>query len=340
MKDKWQAMHVASTPLPVTRIDSVPPAPVILLRGGEDFFADEAISVLLGRAREADPQVEVTRVDAASYESRSLDTWLSPSLFGESRVIIVRGVETTNDAFLADSVRLLPTLIAEGPGEVQVIVHHRKGVRGKKLLDTLTKADVPQISCEALKNDREKSEYLTGLVRGQKRRIASDALQALIDAVGSDLRELVGATRQLLADTTGVVDVNTVRTYYAGRIEASGFEVADAAIAGDGPRAVTLLRHAVATGTDVVPIVAAIAMKLRTMAKVAAAGTGANARDLGLAPWQIKRAQQDLKGWRPDGLAAAMLAVARADLEVKGASRDGLFALERAVLAVAGAQQK
>ena len=57
----------------------------------------------------------------------------------------------------------------------------------------------------------------------------------------------------------------------------------------------------------------------------------------GLAPWQIDRAKKDLSSWTPEGLAAAITAVAQADAEVKGGGRDPVFAVERAVLTIAGA---
>jgi DNA polymerase-3 subunit delta len=165
------------------------------------------------------------------------------------------------------------------------------------------------------------------------------AVRSLVDAVGSDLRELAAACSQLVADTTGLIGPDVVERYYGGRIEATGFRVADAAIAGSSGQAVALLRHALATGVDPVPIVAALAAKLRILAKVAAVrGRGTAAvRELGLAPWQTDRALADLRRWTPEGLAVAISSVAQADAEVKGESRDPRFAVERAVLRVAAA---
>ena len=60
-------------------------------------------------------------------------------------------------------------------------------------------------------------------------------------------------------------------------------------------------------------------------------------RDLGLASWQVDRARRELRAWTPESLAAAIRAVAQADAEVKGASRDPVFAVERAVLRIAEA---
>ena len=101
--------------------------------------------------------------------------------------------------------------------------------------------------------------------------------------------------------------------------------------------ALLLLRHAVAAGADPVPIVAAIASKLRTVAKVFdARGNGAAiARELGLAPWQVDRARRDAAGWQVEGLGRCIVALADADEKVKGAARDPQFAVEQLVSLIA-----
>jgi DNA polymerase-3 subunit delta len=81
-------------------------------------------------------------------------------------------------------------------------------------------------------------------------------------------------------------------------------------------------------------MVAAFAMKVRTMAKVSAS-RGSAASSLGLAPWQIDRARRDLSGWSDEGLGVVIRAIAEADANVKGAGRDPVFALERMVATVA-----
>ena len=43
---------------------------------------------------------------------------------------------------------------------------------------------------------------------------------------------VAGACAQLIADTAGTVEVDTVRRYYAGRAEVSSFAVADLAVEG------------------------------------------------------------------------------------------------------------
>ena len=127
---------------------------------------------------------------------------------------------------------------------------------------------------------------------------------ALVDALGSDLRELANACAQLVADTTGTVDRAVVERYHAGRVEVTGFKVADAAVEGRYEEALRLLRHALATGVDPVPVNAAFAMPAcapwpRWAAPPASARPDDVARDLGLAPFQVRKARGQLAGWTP-----------------------------------------
>jgi len=220
-----------------------------------------------------------------------------------------------------------------------LVLHHGGGQRGKKFLEAVRGSGAAVVTCEPIKKDADKVAFAAAELRRAGRRADAAAMRALVEAVGADLRELAASCAQLVADTSGVISADVVNRYYGGRIEATGFRVADAAVAGQTGQAVTLLRHALATGADPVPLVAALAAKLRVLAKVAATrGRGAvAARDLGIAPWLVERALRDLARWTPEALAAAITAVAQADAEVKGGSRDAVFAVERAVIRVASA---
>jgi DNA polymerase-3 subunit delta len=157
-----------------------------------------------------------------------------------------------------------------------------------------------------------------------------------VAAFSTDLAELAGACGQLLADTAEDITETGVERYYSGRVETSAFRVADAAVAGRYAEALVLLRHALASGTDPVPLVAVFASKLRTMAKLA--GSHGPSRQLaqrfGLAPWQVDRARRDLQGWSDAGLGRCIELVAETDAQVKGAGRDPVFALEHLIDAV------
>ncbi len=321
----------------------VPLAPVVLVRGAEDVQAERALERLVGLAREhaaaaGDDAIERTTLEGGTYEAGQLEVVASPSLFGEHRHIVITGVESASDALITDALDYLEQL-PDQLSDVTLVLRHAKGNRGKKLLDAVAKR-FPVITCEPITRDSDKAAFIGADIRDAGRRASPAAVQSLVEAIGSDLRELTAAVRQLLADTTGNITPEVIDRYYGGRVEATGFRVADAAIAGETSTAITLLRHALSTGVDPVPLVAALALKVRTLAKVAATrGRTANPSELGMAPWQMDRARRELRGWTPEGLAVAIGAVADADAQVKGEGRDPQYAVERAILTVAGARQ-
>ncbi|HET8927721.1 MAG TPA: DNA polymerase III subunit delta [Microbacterium sp.] len=312
------------------------PAPIVLVSGPEEVCAERAIAAVRDYLRAEDPAVEISDLRADDYEAGTLLGLTSPSLFGEPRLVRVQGVEKCSDAFLAEALAYL-----EHPQEGATVVLRHTGatVRGKKLLDAIRAgagAGV-EVSCTAIKRDSDRVDFAAGEFRAAGRRIAPAALRALVSAFTDDLTELAAACQQLIADATGDITEDMVRRYYGGRVEASAFTVADTAIAGRYGDALIALRHALASGADPVPLVAAVASKLRTMARVAGTRepSGALAARLGMKDWQIDRARRDLSGWSEDTLAMAIQATARADVEVKGASRDPVFALERMITVIA-----
>ena len=156
-----------------------------------------------------------------------------------------------------------------------------------------------EIACPAVKRDSDRFDFAAGEFSTARKRIAPVALRTLVSAFADDLTELAAACQQLISDVPGDVTEQVVERYYGGRVETSAFAVADTAIAGRYGEALVSLRHALASGADPVPLVAAIASKLRTMARVAGnrESSAALAGRLGLKDWQVDRARRDLSGW-------------------------------------------
>ena len=309
------------------------PAPVVLITGPEEYLGIRAMDNIRSQVRATSPDVEVSRIDAAAYEAGSLLMLVSPSLFGESKLIEVEGLESMNEAFLADALAYLGHL----EPDAVLVLRHGGGARGKKLLDAIKKGGWPVVDCQPLKKDADKMAFVSAEFKAAGRRIEQDAVLALVNAVGANLSELAAACSQLISDAGTTVTSELVDRYYGGRIEATAFKVADAAMAGNGPLALSTLRHALATGADPVPLVAALAAKLRTVARVAgASGSAAQiAAELGMQPWLVEQAQRDVRRWTPEGLVRSIQATAEADAQVKGLSRDPVFAVENAVRIIA-----
>jgi DNA polymerase III subunit delta len=312
------------------------PAPIVLVSGPEEVCAERAIAGIRDYLRAEDPSLEVSDVRADDYAPGTLLGVSSPSLFGEPRLVRVTGVERCSDAFLSEAISYLAM---PQEGATVVLRHTGATVRGKKLLDAIRSGEGGgiEIACAAIKRDSDRFDFAAGEFSAAGKRIAPVALRTLVSAFADDVTELAAACQQLIADVPGDVTERLVERYYGGRVETSAFVVADTAIAGRYGDSLVALRHALASGADPVPLVAAIASKLRTMARVAGhrEPAGVLAGRLGLKDWQVDRARRDLAGWSDATLGMAIQAAARADAEVKGGSRDSVFSLERLVTVIA-----
>jgi DNA polymerase III subunit delta len=331
-----------------------PASPLHLVTGAEELLAERAEQRIIAAARAVDDATQVVEVEAAAYTRGDLAVHTSPSLFGERKVVLIRGLEDASDDLITDA----RALVAAPEPDVVLVLRHRTGQRGKGLLDAARKAGAAVHECAPITSDADKAGFVVGEFRAAGRRIAPDAVGALVEALGQDLRELASACSQLMSDTlppegrprdAPEVDATVVERYYGGRVEATGFKVADAVLAGRTDEALGLLRHALASGLDPVPLVAVLALGLRSLAKVSAAGSVRSteaARDLGMAPWQVDKARRQLRGWSEAGLARAIDAVAAADLAVKGGlpsrsrrAGDPVFAVEHALLQIGAARR-
>ncbi|MFD1376150.1 DNA polymerase III subunit delta [Micrococcus antarcticus] len=309
------------------------PQPLILLTGSEDYLASRAFELLRSQASQRD-DIQHTRLDAAKYEPGELLMATSSSLFSSANLVEVHELAHMNEYFLKDALAYLKD---QAPENV-LIMHYSGGTRGKKLIDAIKAAGALIVNCQPVKKDSEKIDFVQSEFKAAKRRITNDAVKALVAAVGNSLAELGSSCSQLIADTTGTIDQDTVDRYYGGRVEATAFKVADAAISGNAQMALRTLRHALGTGTDPIPIVATLAMKVRQIAKVAGVNEPAAslASELGMAPWQVQQAQQQARGWKRSDLALCVEEVANTDRMVKGGSRSPGYALEHAIMFIAG----
>lgn len=318
----------AKTAIPQLPWDQVRPAPIVLVSGTETVLADRSIRLLRDILRAEDPSLEVSDIDAGAYAPGELLTLASPSLFAEPRLIRVENVDKMTDAFLEETL----AYVQAPADETYLVLRYPSGTRGKKLLDAIRAGAGGgiEIVCAELKRDSDKQDFVAAEFAAARRKITGPGLRALVSAFSDDLAELAAACQQLLADTVEDVTEETVARYYGGRVETTAFAVADAAIAGHHGEALGLLRHALASGADPVPMVAAFASKIRTMAKLAGQRGSSNdlAQRFGLAPWQVDRAKRDLQGWTDAGLGRAIQTLAETDAQVKGGGRDPIYALE------------
>ena len=264
-----------------------------------------------------------------------------PSLFGDARFVVVRGAQDIRAA----TVGVLAQYIEAGTPGTTLVLHHAGGAKGKAVLDAARRAGALEISCGRLTRPDERADFVRAEVRRAGGRIDPDAVAVLLEAVGSDLRELAAVAGQLVGDSGGSggwVGADLVRAYHRGRAEVSGFAVSDLTVVGRSGPALEALRFALSVGVPHVVIADALADGVRSVARVAAAGRGdqyALAKRLGMPPWKVKRASSQARGWTEPGLRYALGVVAELNADVKGAAVDPGYALERAVRRIGGARR-
>lgn len=312
--------------------------PILLVLGDEELLATRAVTEAVAKVRGVDPEADVREYQASALTVGEIAEMLSPSLFGGRRLLILRSGQDARK----DLVAALLAYAKNPDPDVQLLVLHLGGAKGKAFADGLRAAGATVVPAAKLKGHRDRVAFVRDEIRRAGGKCTDDAAEALIAAVGNDLRELAAACSQLIADTDGRISADTVSRYYRGRVEVTGFTVADATMVGDVPAALEALRWALHVGVDPVPIADALADGVRTVARVASAGRGNPyqlASSLGMPAWKIERAQRQGRGWTPEGLVRAMQVAAECNAAVKGGSDDRAYALERAVFSVAAARQ-
>jgi DNA polymerase-3 subunit delta len=247
-------------------------------------------------------------------------------------LIIIRSVERCSDELIEDVISYLEEPTTD---TCVVLRHNSSSVRGKKMLDAIRLREFAiEVSCLPITKDADRLAFVQAEFARADRKITQGAARALLEAFAGDIAELASACDQLLQDSAESITEQIVERYYGGRVETNAFKVVDSALAGRSSESLALLRHALSSGADPVPIVAAVSMKIRQLAKIYG-NRSASAQSLGMAPWQVDKARKDVSGWSEEGLARTIQVLADTDAAVKGAERDPVYSLEKLVHLIA-----
>lgn len=314
---------------------------ILLITGNAEFLSERTRRRAVDAIASEQPECEVAEVTGSSLAAGELVALTSPSLFCTSSAVVISALEELGDAQQQEVLAY-----ANEPSiDVAAVLIHSGGQKGKGLLDKLRKCSaVTEVKVEAPKYERDFVAWVRDEIRDLGSRIDPDAALLLVNAVGHDLRALAGAADQLVnaIERGSTVGLDVVKQYFGGRAEVRGFEIADAAIAGQISVALEQLRWAESNKVAGVLITSAFASGIRSLAKLSCAPVGLRegelAAHIGAPPFKIRALRGQLQGWDQGRLAKALSAVARADVEVKGGGADPAYALERMVLQVAAAR--
>lgn len=302
--------------------------PVHLVLGEDEFLAERATKQIVAEAGDG---IEVTTLKAGEVSEGEIAMATSPSLFAEDRVVVF---EHTELAGKEPTEVLLRACVDPAPG-ITLVVQHTGGGRQKAMVKKFAK--VAQVHTVDPLKEGERRTWLAQEFRSHGVRPTPDVVAAVLESVGSDLRELSSAVSQLVSDTEGELTVEAVRQYYVGVAEVAGFDIADQAVAGRVDRALASTRRALQLGAEPAAITAALAHKVGDIAKLYdVRGTPEQvARTVGMHPYVAKKTMQVARQWSGEAVSQAVVIVAQLDAEVKGQGGDAEFAVEDAVRRIA-----
>ncbi|QGU08021.1 hypothetical protein COCCU_10510 [Corynebacterium occultum] len=320
---------------------SNPVASVHLIEGTEEFLAERARNQIISAIRASIPEgadLPVNTMRAGDITGPELLELLSPSLFGEDRVIVLTN---TDEAGKEPAELLLKAALDPAPG-IYLIIMHSGGGRTKNMLPKYRKVANQVYEVAELK-DRERPGWVKNEFRSHEVEVTPDVVQALLEGVGSDLRELASAVSQLVADTGGAVTAAKVREYHAGVAEVSGFDIADLAVTGQTAKAVASTRRALQLGTSPVALAAALASKVGAIARLYTS-RGSDSRrlagTLGMHPFVVEKTVKVARKWNGEAISDAVILIAELDSAVKGQGGDQNYEIEAAVRQIAELAQK
>lgn len=306
-----------------------------LVLGDEELLVERAVAGVLKAARKKAGSVDVPvdRLRAGEVSTSELAELLSPSLFADERVVVLEAAGEAGK----DAAALIVSSAADLPPGTQLVVVHSGGGRAKAMADQLKKLGAQVHACAKIAKAGERADFVRREFRALKVKVDDDTVSAILDAVGSDIRELAAVCSQLVADTDGIVDAAAVRQYHQGKAEVKGFDIADKAVLGDVPGAAEALRWAMLSGEPHVVLADALAEAVHTIARVGPLQGDPYrlAGELGMPPWRVQKAQKQSRRWSRDRVAEALRVVASLNADVKGAAADADYALEAAVRKVA-----
>lgn len=309
-----------------------------LVLGDEELLVERAVADVLRSVRKRagaskDADIPINRMRAGDVSTYELAELLSPSLFADERIVVLEAAAEAGK----DAVGVILSAAADLPGGTVLVVVHSGGGRAKALAGELRSLGAVVHPCARISKVSERVDFVRKEFRALRVKADEETVTALLDAVGSDLRELASACSQLVADTGGAIDAAAVRRYHSGKAEVKGFDIADKAVTGDVEGAAEALRWAMMRGEPLVVLADALAEAIHTIGRVGPLSGDPYrlASQLGMPPWRVQKAQKQARHWSRDTVATAMKVVAALNANVKGAVVDADYALESAVRKVA-----
>jgi DNA polymerase-3 subunit delta len=302
-------------------------ASVILLQGHE-FLVDEQLRAIRGTT-DADPLSEVV-LDASAPAAEMIAALETPSLLGGTRLVVIEGVESLRK----DQVQALESYARSPSPHAQLVL-----VAGGRTPLAGVVRDVGEVVALEAPRGRRLVAWIRRRAQGRSLRLDDRASWALIDSVGSELRDLEMALDQLRTalGTESHVGASEVRRVFPRRADERIYAFTDAVGDRRLSTAMEALRRLFEQGDEPLVLFGALVSQVRRMliARGIAEGGPRAVRDLlGLPEWRAEHLLRQARSYREEELIAALAALAAADVDMKSGDLPPEVALERTVIAI------
>jgi DNA polymerase III subunit delta len=313
--------------------------PVTLVMGEEELLADRAVAEAVAAAvTELGPETTMEEVRAGALPDGFAMDLATPSLFGGGRVVVILDAEAL-DAGARGAV--LAVVADPGPGTALVLRAAGVGRQAKFFKQVQEHARVKQV---AKLKPSERASWLRAEVRRHGRQADQAATAALLDTVGSDLRELAGAVAKLHVAVPPPAPLTAahVAEFLSHTADRGVFELTDAVFAGNAATALGHLDSLLGQGEDVLGLLAMLARQLRLLLRVSdhpgeSAGQVAQLIGAGTRDWQVERARRQARKFRPEDLRRGLDLIAQADAEVRNGTLPNRLLIELVITRLATA---
>ena len=114
--------------------------PFHLVYGGDSYLNDQTVRDLKHEAQRRYPDAETIELDAANADHYAFDEAVSPSLLADRAIVIVTNLQNADEK-LGDAMVSYCRQACKEPADACIVIcQHEGGVKGKRLVEQLTKA--------------------------------------------------------------------------------------------------------------------------------------------------------------------------------------------------------
>ena len=300
----------------------------VYLLVGETFLADEALDKI--RAEAATDQLSEIVLEPTATSPEILEALGTPTLLGGRRLVVVEDAQDLKKEAREEFERYIEN---PSPSAVLVLI-----ASGRTPLTKVVEKNGAVISLDIPKG-RKLVGWLRERARTRRLKLDERAGWALIDSVGTELRDLDHALDQLLTGLgpNAVVGAADVRKAFPRLADERIFAFTDAVGERRLPNAMVALRRLLDQEDAPLMVFGALSnhMKRLLVARTYADGGPRAVGDaLGLPEWRARRLHQQARSYRQEELTEAVQILADTDLEMKGGDLAPEIALERAVIQI------